>query len=52
MSRVLSECHDARLPELCWFCLSENASAMRFYEGLGFKPTTATVWNYPEMYQT
>eukprot|EP00434_Breviolum_minutum_P019859 symbB.v1.2.017523.t1/scaffold1370.1/size122994/14 len=51
MSRVFEACEDAELPEISWFCLSENASAMSFYEGLGFTPTAATVWNYPEMYE-
>ena len=27
MSRVLAECQEAALPELCWFCLSENVPA-------------------------
>lgn len=27
MSRVLAECQKASLPELCWFCLSENEAA-------------------------
>ncbi|CAJ1328686.1 unnamed protein product [Effrenium voratum] len=49
-SSVLSECLAANMPELCWFCISANSSAMSFYENLGFKPTTATVWQYPEMY--
>ncbi|CAK9054108.1 unnamed protein product [Durusdinium trenchii] len=51
MSRVLAECQKASLPELCWFCLSENEAAMSFYQRMGFKPTPATVWNYPGMYE-
>eukprot|EP00435_Cladocopium_sp_Y103_P015097 s3065_g3.t1 len=52
MSRVFAECQEAALPEIAWFCLSENASAMSFYGGLGFTPSAATVWNYAEMYDT
>lgn len=52
MSRVFAECQEAGLPEIAWFCLSENASAMSFYGGLGFTPSAATVWNYSEMYDT
>jgi hypothetical protein len=26
MSRVFAECQEAGLPEIAWFCLSENAS--------------------------
>lgn len=29
----------------------KTAKAMSFYQRMGFKPTPATVWNYPGMYE-
>ncbi|CAE7409387.1 unnamed protein product [Symbiodinium natans] len=48
MAKVLATCNDAGLLELCWYCLQSNEQAMSFYARLGFLPTPATVWQYPE----
>lgn len=32
--------------ELRWFCLEGNEAALAFYEGLGFKASSAVTWQY------
>ncbi|CAE7728335.1 mshD [Symbiodinium pilosum] len=48
MAKVLATCREAELAELCWYCLESNEQAMSFYSRLGFTPTGASVWQYPE----
>eukprot|EP00439_Symbiodinium_sp_Y106_P054161 s1538_g7.t1 len=48
MAQVMATCKDAGFSELCWYCIQSNEKAMSFYRNLGFVPTAATVWQYPD----